>query len=103
MEDDVIITHIPSLVATLLNRERAKGSPLTREEVESIRDSAPCVALTPTQRAAVDARRQYDDIDPELAWEDWQTARIGLDSVCDDRDDTQEESRSEQAAPSNGG
>jgi hypothetical protein len=102
MEDDVIITHIPSLVATLLNREGAKGAPLTRDEVESIRDSAPCVALTPAQRAAVDARRQYDDIDPELAWEQWQTARIELDSLSDEGGDSEEEP-SEQAGSSNGG
>ena len=81
MDAEIIITPIPSLVATLLNRERAKGSALTREEVEAITDSAPCVALTPEQRAAVDERRDYDDIDPERAWEDWQVARLELDTV----------------------
>ena len=78
MGDDLIITHIPSLVATLLNKERAKGEPLTREEVETIRDEAPAQVLTPEQRSAVDARREYDDIDPQNAWEDWQIARIEL-------------------------
>lgn len=78
MGDRLIITHIPSLVATLLNRERAKGSPLTKEEVEAIRDGAPAQVLTPEQRAAVDERRGYDDIDPENAWEDWRAARTGL-------------------------
>lgn len=80
MSDDVIITPIPSLVATLLNKERAKGAALTREEVEDIRDQAPCVALTPDQRTTVDQRRGYPDIDPEHAWEDWQIARIELES-----------------------
>lgn len=88
MEEDVIITPIPSLVATLLNRERAKGSPLTREEVEAIQDKVPCVALTPAQRAAVDERRQYDDIDPERAWEQWQIAR--LDLLSEDGDEIPE-------------
>lgn len=74
----LIITHIPSLVATLLNKERAKGAPLTREEVETIRDEAPAQVLPPEQRAAVDERRQYDDIDPENAWEEWQLARVEL-------------------------
>ena len=83
MEDRLIITHIPSLVATLLNKERAKGSPLTQEEVETIRDDAPAKVLTPEQRAAVDEGRGYDDIDPELAWEDWQVARIELQSSDD--------------------
>ena len=81
MEEDLIITHVPSLVATLLNKEREKGAPLTQEEVEGIRDNAPCVAMTPEQRKAVDERRQYDDIDPEFAWEEWQTARIALNST----------------------
>jgi hypothetical protein len=81
MGDRLIITHTPSLVATLLNKERAKGSPLTREEVESIRDEAPARALTPEQRAAVDEKRGYDDIDPEDAWADWQSARIELQSL----------------------
>ena len=76
-----MITPIPSLVATLLNRERAKGSALTREEVDAITDGARCVALTPEQRASVDKRRGYDDIDPERAWEDRQVARRGLDKV----------------------
>lgn len=67
-----------------MNRERAKGAPLTREEVEAIRDKLPCVALTPTQRAAVDERRQYDDIDPESAWEQWQIARLDLDVFSED-------------------
>jgi hypothetical protein len=31
--EDLIIYPVPSLIAILLNRERAKGSPLTKEEV----------------------------------------------------------------------
>ena len=80
MADSLIITHIPSLVATLLDKERAKGAALTREEVESITDSSPAQVLTPSQRAAVDKGRGYDDIDPEQAWKDWQIARIELAS-----------------------
>lgn len=80
MEEDIIITHVPSLVATLLNKEREKGTPLTEEEVLGIRDNAPCVAITPEQRAKVDERRQYEDIDPEYAWEEWQVARLRLNS-----------------------
>jgi hypothetical protein len=83
MGNHLIITHIPSLVATLLNKERAKGSALTKEEVETIRDEAPARVLTPEQRASVDARRGYDDIDPERAWEDWQIARVGPHSDSD--------------------
>ncbi|MGF1451160.1 MAG: hypothetical protein ACFB21_03680 [Opitutales bacterium] len=62
----------------MLNKEREKGGPLTQEEVERIRDNAPCIAMTPEQRRAVDEGRQYDDIDPEFAWEEWQVARTEL-------------------------
>lgn len=45
VEDPLIPTSIPALVVILLNREETKGSPLTREEVEEIRDKAVCVML----------------------------------------------------------
>ncbi|NOX99202.1 MAG: hypothetical protein GXP30_05660 [Verrucomicrobia bacterium] len=80
MPEETILTHIPSLIATLSNKERAKGTALTREEVESIRDRAPARVLTREQRAAVDERREYDDIDPEQTWEHWQVARLELNS-----------------------
>ncbi len=40
-----VIYPMPSLLATLLNREQAKGSPLTGAEVMEIRDSCPSVAV----------------------------------------------------------
>jgi len=77
-EDYLIITHVPSLVATLLNKEKAKGKPLTQNEVESIRDNAPAVAMTQEQRASVDKGREYLDIDPENVWREWQLAKVEL-------------------------
>lgn len=97
MADKTIITHIPSLVATLLNKERGKGSPLTREEVESIRDSSPAQVLTIAQREHLDKSREYEDIDPENAWDDWQIARQDFNT----RPEGTEEG--EQASASNGG
>ncbi len=79
MSDQLIITPVPSLVATLLNREQAKGSPLTQSEVETIRDQIECIVMTPEQRAAVDESRGYSDIDPEVAWDAWQVARLDFD------------------------
>jgi len=84
-EEEIIITPVPSLVATLLNRERSKGSPLTQSEVEEIRDNVPCIAMTKAQRAAVDDSRGYLDIDPELAWEQWQVARLDFQEDCGDQ------------------
>jgi hypothetical protein len=74
--EEIVLYFIPSLVATLLNRERAKGSPLTEEEVLAIRDGAPCVALTPQMAAEMDKKRGYPDLDAEYAWPQWQEARL---------------------------
>jgi hypothetical protein len=75
-QDNLIIYPIPSLASTLLKRERAKGSPLTEEEVIAIRDDAPCVVLPPDEAAKVDERRGYLDLDPENCWAEWQRIRL---------------------------
>lgn len=74
----LVIYPMPSLVATLLNREKAKGSPLTEAEVIEIRDSCPSVAVPASMAARIDAERGYKDIDPERCWEQWQEARRNL-------------------------
>lgn len=76
--DDLIIYPVPSLVATLLNRERTKGSPLTEEEVIQIRDTCPAIAMPPDVARKVDESRGYLDIDPENCWEEWQRVRLEL-------------------------
>ncbi len=78
MEDDLIFTPVPALVAVLLAKEKEKGEPLTREEVESIRDHAECIAMPRDVRAQVDETRGYRDIDPESAWEQWLEMRKDL-------------------------
>lgn len=75
-EEKLIVFCIPSLIATLLSREREKGSALTEEEVIEIRDNAPAKRLTLAEARAVEARRGYHDIDPERCWEEWQVARL---------------------------
>jgi hypothetical protein len=78
MDDDIIITPVPALVAVLIAKEREKGAPLTKEEVEEITDKAECIAMPRYARRKVDESRGYDDIDPERAWEQWQEIREGL-------------------------
>lgn len=78
MEDELIITPVPALVAVLLAKEKDKGSPLTRAEVEEIIDNAACIAMSRHAREKLDASRGYDDIDPERAWEQWQHVRKDL-------------------------
>ena len=76
--EKLLIYPMPSLVSTLLNRERAKGSPLTEAEVIQIRDQSPSVAVPIDVAQKIDAERGYKDIDPEQCWEQWQEARKHL-------------------------
>ena len=76
--ENLVIYPMPSLVSTLLNRERAKGSPLTEAEVMEIRDGCPSVAVPVDIAAKIDAERGYKDIEPEQCWEQWKEARKSL-------------------------
>lgn len=76
--DEVIIVHVPSLVATLLDAERRKGSPLTEAEVIDIRDNSPARAIRPEELQALVERRGYEDIDPEDCWAAWCAIRDTL-------------------------
>jgi hypothetical protein len=76
--EELVIYPVPSLVATLLNREQAKGSPLTEAEVIEIRDACPSIAVSIDVAEKMDAARGYQDIDPERCWEEWQEARKHL-------------------------
>jgi hypothetical protein len=76
--DKLVIYPMPSLVATLLNRENAKGSPLTEAEVIDITNNCPSVAVPIDVAQKIDEQRGYKDIDPERCWEQWQEARKSL-------------------------
>lgn len=78
--DDLILTPVPALVAVLLAKEKEKGEPLTRGEVENITVRAECIAMPRDVRVELDESRGYRDIDPENAWEEWLEARKEL--VC---------------------
>lgn len=71
----LVLTCVPALVAVLLRAESDKGGPLTREEVESIRDNANVVAKPHFAAEEVARARGYDDINPERAWKEWQSVR----------------------------
>jgi hypothetical protein len=69
--ESLVPVFIPSLIAVLLNRESAKGEPLTEAEVLAIRDAAVCV-MTPIDKvSAVEDVRGYTDIDPENCWDEF--------------------------------
>jgi len=77
-EDKLFLTFMPSLVSVLLRLEKAKGSPLTENEVLEIRNNAMVVALPEKGALAVAEQRGYQDIDPVHCWEQWQKARVDL-------------------------
>ena len=79
MSDDPLIpVFMPALVVLLAHDERAKGTPLTRDEVLAIRDRGVCIMLPQSMAVEMADKRGYDDIDPKFAWEQWQEVRVTL-------------------------
>jgi len=71
-----VIQPVPALVAILLSVEKKKGSPLTKQEVVTLRDKMTVVVTAPADAKAVDDGRGYKDIDPSHAWEEWRVVRV---------------------------
>jgi hypothetical protein len=74
----LIAWFVPSLAATLLDRERKKGAPLTRTEVNRVRDEAPAILVSRATLKELRKRRGYEDIDPANAWTEFQVLRDQL-------------------------
>lgn len=72
---ELVLTLVPSLVSVLTAAERSKGRPLTRTEVEETVAGSPAIALAPIRALALERSRGYADIEPELAWDQWQIVR----------------------------
>ena len=70
-DDDLVPVFIPSLVVLLLNLEKKKGSPLTRDEVLDIRDNAVAMMLPLSMARELAEKRGYDDLDPENCWSEF--------------------------------
>lgn len=62
---------IPALIAVLTALER-KAGPLNRKQVEAARDAAACITMSHRDSQKLERSRGYADLDPELAWEQWQ-------------------------------
>ena len=65
---------IPTLVSILAALERKHGRPLTEAEVEQTTQHGVCMAMQQRDAQQLERSRGYADIDPELAWEQWQLA-----------------------------
>jgi len=46
--------------------------------MNSFAGKAAVIAMKPRDARAMELQRGYADLDPELAWEQWQVARVGL-------------------------
>jgi hypothetical protein len=57
---------------------KAAGRPLGRDEVERTTSEATVTAMKPGDARAMELKRGCADLDPELAWDQWQIARAGL-------------------------
>ncbi|MGC4114525.1 MAG: hypothetical protein QM765_07925 [Myxococcales bacterium] len=77
-QPELALVFMPTLVSLLAAAERDAGKPLTRRQVEAIRDGGTCVATPHDKVRAIEVGRGYADIDPELAWEQWQVIRKAL-------------------------
>jgi hypothetical protein len=71
----LVPTFVPSLVAVLTAAERTAGRALSRPEVEAILNQSAIIALEVRDAMAMERGRGYADIEPELAWEQWQIVR----------------------------
>jgi uncharacterized protein YegJ (DUF2314 family) len=74
-DDDLVPVFMPALIALLIHAEDDKAEPLTRDEVESIRDNASCKMAYADVVIRMEESRGYRDIDPENCWHDWQMTR----------------------------
>jgi hypothetical protein len=75
---ELALAIIPPLVALLTAQERALGRALSRGEVEEFVAKAQAMAVTRDAAIEVERKRGYADIDPELAYEQWQIVRSNL-------------------------
>jgi hypothetical protein len=63
---------VPALVAVLTAAESRAGRPLRREEVERLTGDGACMMMAHADARHLERSRGYADLEPELAWEQWQ-------------------------------
>ncbi|GAA1035622.1 hypothetical protein GCM10009557_43900 [Virgisporangium ochraceum] len=72
---DLRPVFIPALVAVLTAAEQNAGRPLRRDEVENLTDRGACIMMTHDDAKKLERSRGYADLEPELAWRQWQVVR----------------------------
>lgn len=71
----LVLVMMPSLTAQLAAAEQKRERPLTQPEVEQIVDQASAIAMERADAFNLERARGYADIEPALAWEQWQLVR----------------------------
>jgi hypothetical protein len=66
---------IPALVHVLAAAEEQAGRRLRRAEVEHLTNEAVCLTMTHAEARQLERSRGYADLEPELAWRQWQVLR----------------------------
>jgi hypothetical protein len=66
---------IPALCVLLTAAEKKQARPLTREQVEAIRDKGNCIVMERRDSQKLERSRGYADLEPEIVWEQWQVMR----------------------------
>lgn len=70
--DSLAYVFMPSLAAVLTDAEKKAGKKLTKKQVETIRDEAPCMTMDHRDAQRLERKRGYADLEPSLAYEQWQ-------------------------------
>jgi hypothetical protein len=72
---DLRPVFIPALVALLGSAEEKAGRRLRREEVERLTSEGICMMMPHADAKKLERSRGYADLEPELAWRQWQVVR----------------------------
>jgi hypothetical protein len=72
---DPVPTIMPPLIALLVATENRLGRALTRAEVDALVNEAPAMAISQRHAMALERARGYADLEPRLAWDQWQIVR----------------------------
>jgi hypothetical protein len=72
---ELAYVFMPTLAAVLTAGEKKAGKKLTKKQVETIRDEAACMTMDHRDAQRMERKRGYADLEPSLAWAQWQVLR----------------------------
>lgn len=77
-EKKLVPVFIPPLANILALAERTKGSPLTKAEVDAVRDKSSCIMMESADAQSMVKSRGFLDVNPENCWADWHRLRAQM-------------------------